>query len=79
MGVLKLLESIRRNFFNGVSNSDRRLGLIGWEKIMASKKNGGLGVSSFFALNRALIFKWIWYFMSYDSSLWARFIQLFIA
>ncbi|GJV04383.1 RNA-directed DNA polymerase, eukaryota [Tanacetum coccineum] len=40
--VLKLLESIRRNIFNGMSNSDRRLALIGWEKIMASKKNGYL-------------------------------------
>lgn len=29
----------------------------------------------FFALNRALIFKWIWRFISHDSSLWARFIQ----
>ncbi|GJY08886.1 RNA-directed DNA polymerase, eukaryota, reverse transcriptase zinc-binding domain protein [Tanacetum coccineum] len=75
MGVLKLLESIRQNFFNGVSNSDRRLALIGWDKIMDSKKNGGLGVSSFFALNRALIFKWIWRFISNGSSLWTRFIQ----
>nr|GFA25199.1 RNA-directed DNA polymerase, eukaryota [Tanacetum cinerariifolium] len=38
-GVLKHLESICQNFFNDVSNSDRRLALIGWEKIMASKKN----------------------------------------
>ncbi|GJT37555.1 RNA-directed DNA polymerase, eukaryota [Tanacetum coccineum] len=51
MGVLKLLELIGRNFFNGVSNSDRRLALIGWENIMASKKNGGLDVSR--ALNNS--------------------------
>ncbi|GKB86217.1 RNA-directed DNA polymerase, eukaryota, partial [Tanacetum coccineum] len=75
MDVLKLLESIRQNFFNGVSNSDRRLALIGWDKIMAFKKNDGLGVSSFFALNRALIFKWIWRFISNGFFLWARFIQ----
>nr|GEU36894.1 RNA-directed DNA polymerase, eukaryota, reverse transcriptase zinc-binding domain protein [Tanacetum cinerariifolium] len=31
------------NFFNGVSNSNRMLALIDWDKIMASKKNGGLG------------------------------------
>ncbi|GJU10520.1 RNA-directed DNA polymerase, eukaryota [Tanacetum coccineum] len=43
MGVLNTLESIRRNFFNGVYNSDRRLVLIGWNKILASKKNRGLG------------------------------------
>ncbi|GJS90826.1 RNA-directed DNA polymerase, eukaryota [Tanacetum coccineum] len=33
---------------------DRRLALIGWDKIMASKKNGGLGVSSFFPLTELL-------------------------
>ncbi|GJW87255.1 RNA-directed DNA polymerase, eukaryota [Tanacetum coccineum] len=32
MGVLKLLESIRRNFFNVVTNSERKLTLIGWKK-----------------------------------------------
>ncbi|GJR14561.1 RNA-directed DNA polymerase, eukaryota [Tanacetum coccineum] len=58
MGVLKILKSIRRNLFNGVANSDRNLSLIGWKNILASKKNGGLGVLSFFALNCALLFKW---------------------
>nr|GEV73961.1 RNA-directed DNA polymerase, eukaryota [Tanacetum cinerariifolium] len=46
MGVLNLLESIRQNFFNGVANSDKRLAMIGWKKVLASKKNGGLGVSN---------------------------------
>nr|GEV56152.1 RNA-directed DNA polymerase, eukaryota, reverse transcriptase zinc-binding domain protein [Tanacetum cinerariifolium] len=41
----------------------------------ASKKYGGLGVSSFFALNRALLFKWIWRFISSESSLWTRIIK----
>ncbi|GJY24613.1 putative reverse transcriptase domain-containing protein [Tanacetum coccineum] len=54
---------------------DRKLSLIGWKNILASKKNGGLGVSSFFALSRAFLFKWIWCFISHDSSLWARFIK----
>nr|GEY13437.1 hypothetical protein [Tanacetum cinerariifolium] len=75
MGVLKLLESIPQNFFDGVSNSDRRLALIGWKKVLASKKNEGLGVSSFFALNRAILFKWIWRFISQGPSLWSRFIK----
>ncbi|GKF27524.1 hypothetical protein Tco_0093866, partial [Tanacetum coccineum] len=43
MVVLKILKSIRRNIFNGVANSDRKLSLIGWKNILASKKNGGLG------------------------------------
>ncbi|GJV18248.1 hypothetical protein Tco_1363571 [Tanacetum coccineum] len=35
----------------------------------------GLGVSSFFALNRALLLKWVWRFVSQDGSLWYRVIQ----
>ena len=38
MGVLNLMESIRRNFFNGVTNSEKKLALIAWKKVMASKK-----------------------------------------
>ncbi|GJT26323.1 RNA-directed DNA polymerase, eukaryota [Tanacetum coccineum] len=44
------------------------------EENLASKKNGGLGVFRFFALNRALLFKWIWRFIANGSSLWSRFI-----
>ncbi|GJT80314.1 RNA-directed DNA polymerase, eukaryota [Tanacetum coccineum] len=36
------LESIRPNFFNGVANSDKRLAMIGWKKVFASKKMEGL-------------------------------------
>nr|GFB45934.1 RNA-directed DNA polymerase, eukaryota, reverse transcriptase zinc-binding domain protein [Tanacetum cinerariifolium] len=42
---------------------------------MASKDKGGLGVSSLFALNRDLMFKWVWHFISQISSLWARVIK----
>ncbi|GJU07587.1 RNA-directed DNA polymerase, eukaryota [Tanacetum coccineum] len=75
MGVLNRMESMRRNFFNGVDNNDRKITMIGWKKILASKKKGGLGVSSFFAINRALLFKWVWRFKSNDSSLWYRCIK----
>nr|GEX95773.1 RNA-directed DNA polymerase, eukaryota [Tanacetum cinerariifolium] len=35
--------------------SDRKITWAAWDKVLASKKNEGLGVSSFFALNRALL------------------------
>ncbi|GKA55617.1 hypothetical protein Tco_0754689 [Tanacetum coccineum] len=75
IGVLNYLESIRRNFFYGVDGSDRKLAWIGWNIVLTSKKNGGLGVSSFFAHNRALLFKWVWRFLTDGSSLWTRFIK----
>nr|GEW42941.1 hypothetical protein [Tanacetum cinerariifolium] len=37
---------------------------------------GGLGVSSLFALNKALMFKWLWHFITQGSSLWARVIKV---
>ncbi|GJR01647.1 RNA-directed DNA polymerase, eukaryota [Tanacetum coccineum] len=75
MGVLNRMESMRRNLFNGVDNKDRKISMIGWKKILASEKKGGLGVSSFFALNRVLLFKWIWRFIYNDSSIWYRCIK----
>lgn len=40
-----------------------------------AKIHGCLGVGSFFALNRALLFKWIWRFRSSPGSLWVRIIK----
>ncbi|GJV69854.1 hypothetical protein Tco_1485363 [Tanacetum coccineum] len=68
-GVLKTMESIRSKFFNGVDSSDRKISWVAWDNVLASKLNGGLGVSSFFALNRALLLKWVWRFISGDGSL----------
>ncbi|GJW44869.1 RNA-directed DNA polymerase, eukaryota [Tanacetum coccineum] len=44
-------------------------------RYLASKKHGGLGVSSFYALNRALLLKWVWRFLTRDNSLWSRYIH----
>ncbi|GJX38825.1 RNA-directed DNA polymerase, eukaryota [Tanacetum coccineum] len=67
-GVLKTMESIRSKFFNGVDSSDRKISWVAWDNVLASKLNGGLGVSSFFALNSALLLKWVWRFISGDGS-----------
>ena len=48
---------------------------IKWNKVLASKEKGGLGVSSLYALNRALLFKWVWRFYTQRSSLWAKVIR----
>ncbi|GJR41802.1 RNA-directed DNA polymerase, eukaryota [Tanacetum coccineum] len=41
----------------------------------AIRRNFLNGVSSYFAFNRALLFKWYWRFKSNESSLWARVIK----
>nr|GFA75973.1 hypothetical protein [Tanacetum cinerariifolium] len=48
---------------------------VAWDKVLSSKKNRGLGVSSFYALNRALILKWVWRFMSQKNSMWSLVIR----
>ncbi|GKB14500.1 RNA-directed DNA polymerase, eukaryota, reverse transcriptase zinc-binding domain protein [Tanacetum coccineum] len=48
---------------------------VKWKSILTSKEKGGLGVSSLYALNRALMFKWVWRFFTQGSSLWARVIK----
>ncbi|GJX45177.1 RNA-directed DNA polymerase, eukaryota, reverse transcriptase zinc-binding domain protein [Tanacetum coccineum] len=72
--VLKRMESIRSRFFNGVDIMEKKLSFVSWNKVLASKNKGGLGVSSFFAMNRALMFKWVWRFKTDSTSLWAKFI-----
>ncbi|GJW37557.1 hypothetical protein Tco_0060477, partial [Tanacetum coccineum] len=55
--VLQRLENIRCHFFHGIENNERKPIWVKWSKVLASIEKGGLGVSSFFALNRAILFK----------------------
>nr|GEU42158.1 RNA-directed DNA polymerase, eukaryota [Tanacetum cinerariifolium] len=52
LGVINHIESIRRSFFNGVDGSNKKMMWISWKKLLMSKKKGGLGLTSLFALNR---------------------------
>nr|GEV85334.1 RNA-directed DNA polymerase, eukaryota, reverse transcriptase zinc-binding domain protein [Tanacetum cinerariifolium] len=73
--VLKSMESIRLNFFNGIRDGKKKIAWVSWSKVLTSKSNGGLGISCFYALNRGLLFKWIWWFLSRDQSLWSQVIH----
>nr|GEY86788.1 RNA-directed DNA polymerase, eukaryota, reverse transcriptase zinc-binding domain protein [Tanacetum cinerariifolium] len=75
MGVLRTLESLRSYFFNGYDPNSRLVSWVKWKMVLASKDRGGLGVSSLYALNRGLLFKWLWRFYSKDSSLWSKVIM----
>ncbi|GKB60955.1 RNA-directed DNA polymerase, eukaryota, reverse transcriptase zinc-binding domain protein [Tanacetum coccineum] len=73
--VLKCLEDIRRQFFNGADPKEKKMSQVKWSRVLASKDKGGLDVSSFFALNRALLLKRVWRFRNDRNSLWTRFIR----
>nr|GFD23610.1 RNA-directed DNA polymerase, eukaryota, reverse transcriptase zinc-binding domain protein [Tanacetum cinerariifolium] len=63
----KRLESIRNRFFIGGDSDDKKITWVKWNSCLASKAMGGLDIGSIFALNVALLFKWIW---SYWGDKW---------
>nr|GEZ03084.1 RNA-directed DNA polymerase, eukaryota, reverse transcriptase zinc-binding domain protein [Tanacetum cinerariifolium] len=50
---------------------------VNWKKCLASKKMGGLGIESIFALNVGLLFKWVWRFFCNPPDLWIKVIKEF--
>ncbi|GJR73959.1 RNA-directed DNA polymerase, eukaryota, reverse transcriptase zinc-binding domain protein [Tanacetum coccineum] len=73
--VLRELEGIRRQFLNGHESNSKKATWVNWKKALLSKERGGLGVSSLYAMNRGLLFKWIWRFCTQGNTLWARIIK----
>nr|GEV76370.1 RNA-directed DNA polymerase, eukaryota, reverse transcriptase zinc-binding domain protein [Tanacetum cinerariifolium] len=73
--VLRMLESIRSQFFNGHELGSNKATWVKWNSVLASKEKGGLDVSSLYALNRGLMLKWVWRFFNQKTSLWAKVIK----
>ncbi|GKB52169.1 RNA-directed DNA polymerase, eukaryota [Tanacetum coccineum] len=75
IAVIKEIEAIRNQFFLGADTDENKMTWIKWNKVMASKKDGGLGIGSLYGFNRALLFKWKWRFMAYPSAFWVLVIK----
>nr|GEY34914.1 RNA-directed DNA polymerase, eukaryota [Tanacetum cinerariifolium] len=73
--VLHTLESIRGQFFNGHEVGSNKATRVKWNSVLTAKDNGGLGVSSLYALNRGLMMNWVWRFYNQKTSLWANVIK----
>ncbi|GJX33271.1 hypothetical protein Tco_0243126 [Tanacetum coccineum] len=43
--------------------------------LFKAPNRGGLGISSLYAMNRGLLLKWVWRFVTQKNTLWARVIQ----
>nr|GEW44648.1 RNA-directed DNA polymerase, eukaryota [Tanacetum cinerariifolium] len=55
-------------FLNVADVNSKKSSWVRLKSVLAAKDVGGLGVSSLFALNRALMFKWVWMFFSQKNS-----------
>uniref|UniRef100_A0A251SB85 Reverse transcriptase domain, Reverse transcriptase zinc-binding domain protein n=1 Tax=Helianthus annuus TaxID=4232 RepID=A0A251SB85_HELAN len=73
--LLKTLEGIRRKFLWGVCGSNKKLRWIKWEKVVASKKLGGLGVGGIKELNVTLLVKKWWRMKAEPDLLWVKVIK----
>nr|GEV55637.1 RNA-directed DNA polymerase, eukaryota, reverse transcriptase zinc-binding domain protein [Tanacetum cinerariifolium] len=73
--VLNSIESLRSHFFNGHAPNSKKTSWVSWKKALASKDRGGLGISSLYTMNRGLLLKWVWRFVTQNNSLWNRVIQ----
>lgn len=58
MGVINVIEKIRRSFLWGGHENKKKIHWVSWENVTSSKNNGGLGVGSILALNIGLLMKW---------------------
>ncbi|XP_071713611.1 uncharacterized mitochondrial protein AtMg00310-like [Rutidosis leptorrhynchoides] len=73
--VIKVLESVRRNFFWGGSGSDSKIPWVKWEHVLNTFGNGGLNIGSLRGKNLALLGKWWWRFKTETESLWVKVIR----
>lgn len=71
-GVLDKLEKIRRRFLWGGSEDKKTIHWVSWEKVIADKDKGGLGVGSLKSINISLLVKWLWRLRSESSTQWAK-------
>ncbi|KAJ0511208.1 putative RNA-directed DNA polymerase [Helianthus annuus] len=73
--VIKQLEKIRRKFLWGGCLEKNKISWVPWFKVVAPKKDGGLGIGSLASTNKALMTKWCVRFKNENDSLWARVIS----
>ncbi|GKD66776.1 RNA-directed DNA polymerase, eukaryota, reverse transcriptase zinc-binding domain protein [Tanacetum coccineum] len=67
--------TLLNRFFKGHDLGSNKASWVKWSNVLMPKEKGGLGVSSLYALNRGLLFKWVWKFYAQKTSLWARVIK----
>ena len=66
------LDKVNRVFLWGTTNEKRKMHLVGWNKIIQTKENGGLGIQEARAKNIALLAKLNWRMNQEKDALWSK-------
>nr|GEU89448.1 putative reverse transcriptase domain, ribonuclease H-like domain, aspartic peptidase domain protein [Tanacetum cinerariifolium] len=62
-------------FFKGHDPKSKKASWVKWSTVTSAKDQGGLGVASLYALNRALMLKWMWRFFANQDSPWTKVVK----
>lgn len=75
VGIIDVLEKYRRKFLWGGSDEGKKIHWVSWDRVIASKSDGGLGIGSIASQNSALLFKWVWRFFNEENAVWSQVIR----
>ncbi|KAG7555110.1 Reverse transcriptase domain [Arabidopsis suecica] len=66
------IDRVSRSFLWGSNPQKRKQHLVAWKRVCLPKREGGLGIRSSLAMNKALLAKVGWRILQDKTSLWAR-------
>ena len=68
------LEKIQKNFLWGGGTLESKPHLVKWATICSNRRKGGLGVRHLHSLNKAILCKWNWCYVSKRKAFWRQII-----
>lgn len=71
-GILDVLETLRCRFLSGGTYEKRKIHWVDWSKVVANKKDRGLGVGTLKAQNITLLTKWWCRLKNEADCLWSK-------
>ena len=77
VGIADKIIKIQRQFmWCGSAEKKRFMAPVAWSEIEKPKALGGLGIGNLLQHNMALLFKWVWRYLTEPSSLWRNTIKI---